>query len=141
MRVTRIRTIDWPERERVAMFHELHGRDGVRVAPVRGEPLRIDATIVRSSDLGLLWGQRSPLQSEFRDGNDRLMLNLAGPAMATQFGRDIVLEQGDAVALSGADRGMLSTEKAGPITTLEFPRGTLLPLLNDPRHACARRVA
>ena len=140
IRVVRIRTDDWPERDRVAMFREVHGRDRVRVEPALGEPLRIDATIIRYPDLALLWGSRSPLRSEFLDGSDRLLLNLAGPAVAMQFGREIPLEQGDAIAFSGGDRGTLTTMQSGGITTLEFPRGTLLPLLKDPRDACARRI-
>jgi len=81
-----IRTDDWPERERVAMFHEVHGRDRIRVEPARDQPLRIRATILRLPDLALLSGWRSPLRSEFFDGNDRLVFNLGGPAVATQFG-------------------------------------------------------
>ena len=50
------------------------------------------------------------------------------------------LEQGDAIALSGADRGTLTTSRAGQVATLEFPRGALLPLLKDPRRGCAHRV-
>src|SRR3954463_16759803 len=71
LRRVRIRTDDWPERDRVAMFREFHGRDRVRVEPRPGEALRIDAMLVRFADLGLLWGRRSPLRSEFADGHDR----------------------------------------------------------------------
>jgi AraC-like DNA-binding protein len=140
VRVTRIRTEDWPERDRVAIFHEMHGRDRIRVEPRGGEPLRIDARVVRFANFALLRGRRSPLRSEFSDGNDRLVFNLAGPAIAAQFGREVRLERGDAIALCGSDRGTLMTTQSGPISTLEFPRGALMPLLNDPRHACARRI-
>lgn len=139
-RVVTIRTDDWPERDRVAMFHEVHGRDRIRVEPRPDEPLRIDAIMVRFPELGLLRGRRSPLRSEFVDGNDRLMLSLGGPAVATQFGRELHLEQGDAIALSGSDRGTLTTLQTGRIATVEFPRGGLLPLLKDPRLSCARRI-
>src|SRR4051794_4313466 len=104
-RVIRIRTEDWPARERAAMFREMHGGDRIRVEPTSDEPLRIDATIIRYPELALLWGRRSPLRSHFADGNDRLLLNLGGPAVATQFGREILLDRGDAIALCGADRG------------------------------------
>jgi AraC-like DNA-binding protein len=137
--VIRIRTDDWPEPERAAMFREHHGRDLVRVEPRAGEPLRIEAMLVKFPDLGLLRGRRSPLRSDFADGNDRLLI-AGGPAIATQFGRELLLEPGDAVALSGADRGSLTTLQVGRIATLEFPRGGLLPLLGDPRHRCARRI-
>ena len=75
-RLVRIRTDDWPARERAAMFREVHGRDRISVEPAFGAQLRIDATIIRVPDLALLWGHRSPLRSEFLDGSDRLVLNL-----------------------------------------------------------------
>jgi AraC-like DNA-binding protein len=140
VRLVRIRTDDWPERDRIAMFRELHGRDRIRVEPRPEEAFRIDALLLKSPDLGLLSGRRSPLRSEFADGNDRLMLNLGGPALATQFGREVFLERGDAIALSGADRGTLTTLRAGRIMTLEFPQGRLLPLLKHSAHGCARRI-
>ena len=139
-RVVRIRTDDWPERDRLALFHEVHGRDRVRVEPLPDEPLRIDVTMVKLPNFALLYGQRSPLRSAFADGSDRLMLNLGSPALATQFSRELSLEPGDAVALSGADRGALTTVLSGRIATLEFPQGALLPLLKDPRQRCARRI-
>jgi AraC-like DNA-binding protein len=122
------------------MFRELHGRDRISVEPARDEPLRIDATILRVPNLALLWGRRSPLRSEFADGNDRLLINLGGPAVATQFGREISLERGDGIALSGLERGTLTTVRSGRIVTLEFPRGALLPLLKGRGDSCARRI-
>lgn len=124
----------------MAMFRDRHGGDLIRVEPKRGEPLRIDVMLVKFPSLVLLWGRRSPLQSEFDDGNDRLLISLGGPAVARQFGRELLLEPGDAVALSGSDHGSLTTARAGRIATLEFPRGGLLPLIDEPRHRCARRI-
>src|SRR5690242_5603713 len=68
------------------------------------------------------------------------MLSLGGPAVARQFGREVLLEQGDAIALSGADRGTLTTLKSGRIVTFEFPRGGLFPMLKDPRRRFARQI-
>jgi len=140
-RLVRIRTDDWPARERTARFHDLHGRDRVRVEPARGEPLRIDATIVRVPELAIVWAHRSPLRSDFADGNDRLVINLGGPAVASQRGRELSLEGGDAIALAGSDRGNFTTTQSGRLITLEFPHGALFPLLKDPQHASARRIA
>jgi AraC-like DNA-binding protein len=140
VQTVRIRTDDWPERDRIAMFRELYGRDRIRIEPSRDEPLHIDALLLKSPGLGLLSGRRSPLRSEFADGSDRLMLNLGGPALATQFGREVLLERGDAIALSGLDRGTLTTLRSGRIMTLEFPQGRLLSLLKHPTRACARRI-
>ena len=138
--VLRIRTDDWPERDRVEMFREIHGRDGIRVEPQADEPLRIDALLVKFPELALLQGRRSPLRSEFADGHDRLMLNLGGPAIATQFGRELRLERGDAIALAGSDPGSLTTVRSGRILTIDFPQGRFLPLLKQPRQSCARRI-
>ena len=139
-RLLRIRTDDWPARDRAEMFRELHGRDRIRVEPRPDEPLRIDAMLLRLPDLGLLRGTRSPLRSEFADGSDRLIVNLGGPAVASQFGRELFLERGDAIALSGSDPGSLTTFRTGRIVTLDFPQGRLLPLLKRPKHRCARRI-
>lgn len=139
-RLVRIRTADWPERDRVEMFRELHGRDRIRVEPRPNEPLRIDALLLRLPELGLLQGRRSPLKSEFADGSDRLMLNLGGTAVATQRGRELVLHRGDAVALSGSERGSLTTFQTGRVVTLDFPQGKLVPLLKEPTRSCARQI-
>jgi AraC-like DNA-binding protein len=139
-RLVRISTEDWPERDRAERFREVYGRGGIRVEPLPGEPVRIEAALVRWPDLALLWGRRSPLRSDFTDGHDRLILTVGGPAVARQFGREILLEQGDAIALSGSDRGVLTTLRTGRIATLEFPRGGLFPLLDDARRCFARRI-
>ena len=122
------------------MFREVYGRGGIRVEPLPGEPLRIEAELVRLPDLALLLGRRSPLRSDFTDGHDRLILTVGGPAVARQFGREILIEPGDAIALSGADRGVLTTLRAGRIATLEFPRGGLFPRLDDARRCFAQRI-
>jgi len=141
VQVRRICTDLWPARDREAMFRELFGRDTIRVESRSDEPLRIDATVIRYPGLAVLWGRRSPLRSEFADGNDRLMFNLGGPAVAQQFGREIALDRGDAVALSGADHGTLTTLRTGRIATLEFPRGALLSRRDDSRLGYAQRIS
>lgn len=139
-RLVRIRTDDWPARDRVEMFREHHGRDRIRVEPRPDAPLRIDALLVRLPELGLIRGTRSALKSEFADGSDRLIINLGGPAVAAQFGRELMLERGDAIALSGSDRGSLTTFRTGRIVTIDFPQGRLLPLLKPPNQRCARHI-
>ena len=138
--VRRIRTDDWPERDRLEMFRDRFGRDRVRVEPRPNESLRIVATLVKLRGLQLVWGHRSPLRSEFSDGNDRLLFNLGSDAIAMQFGREIVLRRGDAVVLSGAERGSFTTFQSGRIATVEMANGALLPLLGDPAARCGRRI-
>jgi AraC-like DNA-binding protein len=112
----------------------------VRVDPLPDHALRIDAMIARFPGLGLVWGRRSPLRSEFSDGSDRLMFSLGSPAIGIQFGHEVELSPGDAIALSGADPGAFVTLSPGPIVTVEFPDQSLARWLEDPRRACLRRI-
>lgn len=139
-RVLELRTDDWPERDRLAMFREAFGRDVIRLEPQPQEALRISATFVKFPSLGFVWGRRSAMRSEFSDGADRLLLNIGGDAVATQFGRDVVLTPGDAVALSGSETGSFTNFRAARVATIEFPNGALRPLLRDPAARCARRI-
>ena len=136
----RLRTDDWPEHSRAAMFREQFGGDRIRVEPLPGHPLYIDVLFARFPGLRLVWGRRSPLKSEFRDGGDRLLFNPGSAAVATQFGREVELAPGDAVALSGADSGAFVTLATGPIITLEFPTGSLVQSLGDARMSCMQSV-
>lgn len=139
-RVITIRTAAWPERDRIARFRETFGGDRIRVEPFADEPLDIDATMMRVPGLGFLSGRRSALRSHFADGHDRLIFSRGSAALGKQFGREVVLEQGDAIALSGADLGSLTTARGGPIATLEFPQGSLIAMLKNARTACGCRI-
>jgi AraC-like DNA-binding protein len=137
LRVTRVRTDDWPQLERVAMFRDNVGRDRVLVEPLPDSPFRIHGTLAKLPGLGLVSVRRSALRSDFADGSDRLMINLGGPALTAQAGREVVLEVGDAVCLAGADAGSFTTSRPGQIATVEFPNGSLSRLLTNPR---ARKI-
>lgn len=139
-RVITIRTEEWPERDRLAMFRERFGGDLVRVQPSPDEPLQIDVTLTKVPGLGFLSGRRSALCSEFADGNDRLIFSLGSEALAKQLGREAALHPGDAVALSGADSGSMTTLRSGPIATLEFPQGALVPKLKDVGKSCGLSI-
>jgi AraC-like DNA-binding protein len=90
--------------------------------------------------MGIVWGARSPLKSEFSDGYDRVLFSVGGGAVAMQFGREVELDAGDAILLSGADRGAFVTLASGKIMTLEFPNGSIARLLQDPRNSCLQRI-
>jgi AraC-like DNA-binding protein len=139
IRVTRVRTDDWPERERVAMFRDNVSRDRVLVEPLADSPFRIHGALVKLPGLGLASIRRSALRSDFADGSDRLMINLGGPALAAQAGREFALEVGDAICLSGVDVGSFTTSASGQIATVEFMDGDLSRLLSDKgaRRICA----
>lgn len=141
LRLIRVCTDEWTEPDRVAMFRENVGRDRVRVEPLNGDPFRIHGNMMKLPGLGLVSVQRSPLRSDFADGSDRLMINLDGEAQAIQSSREIALERGDAVVLTGADAGSFTTLRTTRLATVEFPDGGLTALLRDPGPSCARRIA
>jgi len=86
VRSVRVRTDDWPMADRVSMFRENVGRDRVRVEPLPGELFAIDAAMIKTPGLGLVWGRRSALRSDFADDSDRLVFNLGADSLAAQFG-------------------------------------------------------
>jgi hypothetical protein len=95
------------------------------VEPLPGARFRIDIELRCLPGLGVFSASRSALRSEkpkdlFSDGNDQIFINLEGEALAQQFGREIVLEPGDAIAFSGCDPGSLT--KGGKLASLIFPR-------------------
>ena len=143
LHVTRVRTDEWPERERLAMFRDNVSRDRVLVEPIADAPFRIDGTLAKYDGLGLVSVRRSAIRSDFADGSDRLMINLGGPALAVQAGREVVLERGDAACLSGAEVGSFTTIRAGRIATIEFTDGSLGRMLGDgiPRRIDGRGAA
>lgn len=137
LRVLRICTDDWPERDREAMFRDNIGHDRVLVEPVAGEPLRIVGTFARLPEFSLVSARRSALRSDFADGDDRLTINLGGDSLATQGGHEFVLKRGDAMAFTGSDIGSLTTGSSGHLATIEFARGSLGRLISD---RTARRI-
>lgn len=136
----RLRTDDWPERSRTAIFREQFGRDRIRVEPLADHPFQIDVMIAKLPGLGLVWGRRSPLRSDFLDGSDRLLFSTSDGAIAAQSGREVELHAGDAVVLSGADLGQFVTLAPAPIVTIEFPGGSLGRMLRDAGASFARRI-
>lgn len=127
----RVSTEDWPEHDRVSLFHKHVGGDRVRIQPLAQEPLHIEATFRNLPGLGLVSVRRSALRSDFAPGShDRLMINLAGAVLAGERGQEIELQQGDAVALRGAEGGWFTTMTSGRIATVEFLGGGFAAQLN-----------
>jgi len=135
-----VRTDDWPVADRVAMFRENVGRDRVRVEPLPGEAFAIDAMMIKTPCLGLVWGRRSALRSDFADDSDRLIFNLGTDSLAAQFGREHILKAGEAIAFCGSDLASLTTLGSGAIGTVEFPRGSLSRMLRDPIRNCGQPI-
>lgn len=138
--VRKVCTDNWPERDRLAMFRANVGRDRVSVEPLPDEPLRINATFIKLPGVGLVFGRRSALRSDFGDASDRLLINFDEEGLAKQFGREVRLKRGDAIVFAGGDVGSHTTFHSARLVTVEFPEGGLTRTLRDPARFCARSI-
>jgi AraC-like DNA-binding protein len=135
-----------PERDRVAIFREVYGRQVMRVdvEPLTGHPFQIDMAIRVLPGLSFLSCRRSPLRvmrtkDLISDGDDRVVLQMGNvDHVAWQCGREITLQAGDAIALENGEAGSLTFPVSGALTSLLLPRDALGPLLHDV-HGCIGR--
>src|ERR1700693_5492777 len=89
-----------PERDRVAIFREVYGRQVMRVdvEPLTGYPFQIDMAIRMLPGLSFLSCRRSPLRvmrtkDLISDGDDRVVLQMGNvDHVAWQCGREITLQ-------------------------------------------------
>ncbi|MDX2202420.1 MAG: helix-turn-helix domain-containing protein [Hyphomicrobiaceae bacterium] len=128
-----------PERERPSMLRECFARMGYRyqIERIPGEAFDADLCLNMLSDLlvmsGTLHGSRNSRSREMVDGDADalLMINLRGPHLIEQRGRQLVLGDGEAVLISGADPSSFTHRPPGEILGLRFPRTRLAPMLRD----------
>jgi AraC-like DNA-binding protein len=75
-------------------------------------------------------GPRSP----FADGTDdqKLVMDLGGPRLASQCGRETVFGDGKTVLLSEADSFFLTHRPPGDLLVLRVPRSRLAALIREP---------
>jgi AraC-like DNA-binding protein len=118
-----------------------------KIQPLAGAPARVD--IVRRSmpGLGILSGALDGVRQEGtpdRDGNGALFLaiNLRGVASAYQRGREVALQEGEAVLLTREDTGWsLMRPRATSFIGLMVPRTVLTPMLRNIDDAVLRPIA
>jgi AraC-like DNA-binding protein len=153
----RFSTNDVPERDRLAVWREVIGRQFVRldVEPISGRPLRSEVYLRALPALRLMSGTISDhrlarTRDLITDANDDLRLEVrydSGETI-TQRGREVVLAKGDATLVSCADL-MTAVQSPGRFLGLHIPRAalaTLVPNLEDavmrpiPRDTLALRL-
>jgi AraC-like DNA-binding protein len=69
-----------------------------------------------------------------------LMVNIDGPHLVEQFGREVVLGAGDGVLVSGTDASSFTHRPPGNLLALRLPKSRLLPRLRDGEGAYMRRI-
>jgi AraC-like DNA-binding protein len=137
-----------PERERLSGLRDLLGR---QMSRLDFEPLtpafHVDVAMRRVHGLGIAVIDHSLMRVSrtrelLADGEDTLVLQIpAGGGVASQLGREVTLEPGDAVLASSADVGTFTcTSATGKSLVLSLPRRELLPLVADFDAALMTRV-
>jgi len=128
-----------PERDRLSGLRDILGR---QMARLDFEPLtpsfHADVTMRQVHGLGIAAMDHSLMRVSrtrelLADGEDTLVFQIpAGGGVASQLGREVTLEPGDAVLASSADVGTFTcTSATGKSLVLSLPRRELLPLVAD----------
>jgi hypothetical protein len=138
-----VSTDAFPPQRRLAVWREIFGRNitSVDIDPVGEEPFQADVTFQALPRVGAAFGRRSPARytigkrqlTEGRDGFGISILT-SGAARLAHLGRELVLEAGNAVVMSGADPSDSLMYRGGSVVTIALPRAktaALVPNLAD----------
>jgi AraC-like DNA-binding protein len=128
---------DAPEREGRVLLRNFFEPLGIRyeVEPLGDVPFDIDITVQTLPGLmflaGKMHGSRTTRTRRGSDPTDDvgLMVNLRGPHLVGQRGREIVLGDGEATLVSLTDPLVCTQRPPGDLLVLRFPKARLAPLL------------
>ena len=140
-----------PERQRVELWHEVVGRQMLRIdsEPLRDSDVAFDADITLRAMPGLrmatgsLGGSRDRRTRELtHDGNDDvvLLLNRAGPLQAAQRGHEAVAGPGEGVILTCCEPANFRRPLPGRVLALQISRAALAPLVDNLDDAAGRFI-
>jgi AraC-like DNA-binding protein len=144
----RFSTWNLPERERVSRWREEFGRTLVQVdiepLPFDDHPFHAEAALVALPGIGMAvisgstmrFDRTRPLAAK-GDGSLGMIVNLEDRAPAAQFGRDVMLGAGDAIAVIPNEPGVLVARKQ---LGLVFPRGPIVERIRDVEDAAMRLI-
>lgn len=138
-----------PEQARPSLLREFSERMGVcyDAEPMGDAPFEIDITVRALLGLQLLSGRMQGSRTRrTRVSNDPtddlgLMVNLRGPQLISQRGREIVLGNRAAALVSLVEPLVTTQGPPGELMVLRFPRPSLAPFLTDAGQAFLRPVS
>ena len=140
---------DRPEPERATILRECFSRIGYRyeMTPLSDVPFVADLALNALPDLLIMEGRlhgsrnrRTPALIDDSTDEAVLMINLEGPHLIEQFGKELVLGDGEAVLLSGTDPSCFTHKPPGNVLGLRFPKSRLAPLIGRTDACCMRRI-
>jgi AraC-like DNA-binding protein len=144
----RFSTDDLPERDRVAFVCEVWGRAKrhIDIRPLGAGPYRASGVAWGLPGLPVASRISSPVQTvrgkaHLADGADDMLVMLrSGAGTASQLGREVSLQGGDAVLISNADVGVTTFPVDSHIHVLPAPRKVLEPRVRNLEDAFMRPV-
>jgi AraC-like DNA-binding protein len=146
--VLRFSTDDLPERDRLAVLREVHGRLTARteIEPTRGVPLHF-RTIARLLP-GLVISSFSASSASVRrtremlaDGNDDILLTVSPTGLVSHLGRELMANPGDAVLFSLADSMSTKTVPVSHGLNVALQRRVLARLVPDVEDRLLRPIS
>ena len=135
----RFSTADYPEKDRMAIWRDHCCRLLMKldIEPISGGPLEYSALARELPGVRVMSTAMSPVRitrtREYAtDGNGDLILiiNQTGKAMASARGRDVVLNEGDAVLMSASEAKTFDRNSYGGALSFRIPRSILSSMVS-----------
>jgi AraC-like DNA-binding protein len=130
-------------------LREVFSRIGYRydIERIPGECFEADFAVNLLPDVMMLEGhlhgsrnRRTRAIIEDQRDEAALLINLQGPHLIEQFGREVVLDDGDAILVSGTDPSCFTHKPPGNILGIRMPKSRLAPLLKGGDGAYMNRI-
>ena len=140
---------NWSEREQPTLVRECFARMGLRyeVERLPEVPFYIDLSLVPLPGLlmgtGRIHGSRNRrTRAHVEDDTDDigLIVNLQGPHLIEQDGRELILGDGEAVFVSCSDPSCYTHKPPGDMLVFRFPRAQFAPLVKGVSERCMQRI-
>lgn len=145
----RLTTVGQPNRACPTMMRECFARIGYRYefTPLPGADFEADLAINKLPGIvvadGKLHGSRNRrTRAIIEDAEDEaaIFINLAGPHLIEQFGKEVVLGDGEAILVSGTDPSCFTHKPPGTLLGLRVAKTRLHPLLADRDRSYMRKI-
>jgi AraC-like DNA-binding protein len=137
-RAIHLSTKDLPTHNRIGVFCELYGRNILKhdIQPIGDGPFECTTDLYAMPGLGVgstsISPCRAPRGLKHIDGDDLLFTTcLTGGRTVEQIGREVVVDEGEAVLATSADPGVLTLVEPATLISLRLPLNVLRPSLAD----------
>ncbi len=138
-----------PQRARPTVLRECFAKIGFNyeLEPLSDIPFEADLALNMLPDvliaMGKLHGSRNRRTRALCEGDTDdavLLVNIRGPHLIEQAGKELVLGDGEAVLVSSADPSSFTHRPPGDVLGLRVPRTKLAPYLRDAEHQYMRKI-